>query len=100
MTNPTQSAIDQNFAGIRRVIETRAYDGLDSLLAEQRTLISNLPFADPETRSYFTQAQSLTAWSLNMVKLQRSALEQTLSDVAKLKQLEEYKQTNTTPQAL
>lgn len=99
MTNASQSAVDQNFASIRRVIETRAYDNLDVLLAEQRTLISDLPFADPEARAYITQAQNLVAWSLTMVQLQRSGLEQTLSDVGRLKQLEEYKQASFTPQA-
>lgn len=91
MTNENRSAIDQNFAALRRVVETRTYEQLDALLAEQRNLISQLSFADPESKACFTEAQNLTAWSLNMLKVQRSALEQTLSDTAKLKQLAGYK---------
>jgi hypothetical protein len=95
-TKPTYSAIEENFDSIRRAIDNRAYDELDLLLAEQRVLIGNLPFADPEARAYFVQAQDLTAWSLTVVRMQRSALEQSLSSVARLKQIEEYRQATLT----
>ena len=89
---PTHSAIEENFDSIRSAIDRRAYDELDLLLAEQRILIGNLPFTDPEAQAYFAQAQDLTAWSITVVRMQRSALEQSLSSVARLKQLEEYRQ--------
>jgi hypothetical protein len=97
---PTYSAIEENFDSIRRAIDNRAYDELDPLLAEQRVLIGNLPFADAEAQAYFVQAQDLTAWSLTVVRMQRSALEQSLSSVARLKQIEEYKQAALTVTAL
>lgn len=100
MTNENRSAIDQNFEAIRRVMETRTFEELDTLLAEQRALIGQLSFADSESRACFNEAQSLTAWSLNMLKLQRSGLEETLSNIGKLKQLEKYQQASLTPQAL
>lgn len=89
---PTRSAIEENFDSIRSAIDRRAYDELDLLLAEQRILIGNLPFTDPEAQAYFTQAQDLTAWSITVVRMQRSTLEQSLSSIARLKQLEEYRQ--------
>jgi len=88
----TYSAIEENFDSIRRAIDNRAYDELDLLLAEQRVLIGNLPFADPEAQAYFVQAQDLTAWSLTVVRMQRSALEQSLSSLARLRQIEKYRQ--------
>ncbi|HSU29647.1 MAG TPA: hypothetical protein VLJ11_00310 [Bryobacteraceae bacterium] len=87
----TYSAIEENFDSIRRAIDNRAYDELDLLLAEQRVLIGNLPFADPEAQAYFVQAQDLTAWSLTVVRMQRSALEQSLSSLARLRQIEKYR---------
>ncbi len=86
-------AVEKNFADIRIAIENRAYDDLHSLLAEQRVLIGNLPLADPEAQACFVQAQDLTAWSLSMVKMQRSALQESLSTVAQLKQVDEYRQS-------
>ena len=87
--NPIHVAIAQNFDNIRRIIENRAYDELNPLLAEQRILIGNLPLADPEAQEYFFQAQDLTAWSLTMVKMERSALATAISDVNRLKQLQQ-----------
>jgi hypothetical protein len=81
--------LDGNFASIRHAIENQAYEDLDRLLAEQRTLISNLSFADPDARAYFMQAQDLTAWSLSLVKLRQSAISTAISDVSRQKLLQE-----------
>lgn len=89
MTTATQAAIDQNFADIQRVIESGSYEELNALLAEQRTLVSSLPFADPEKHAYITQAQQLTAWSLSIVQVHRSALANAVSDLNRKKLLQE-----------
>lgn len=87
--NTSRAAIEENFANIRRVIESRVYDELNPLLDEQRVLIGSLPFADPEAQAYFAQVQDLTAWSLTMVRMQRSALATAASDINRLKQLQQ-----------
>jgi len=95
--NTSRATIEQNFANIRRVIESRIYDELNPLLAEQRVLIGSLPFADPEAQAYFAQVQDLTAWSLTMLRMQRSALEQSLAAVVRLRQIEEYQLYSAAP---
>jgi hypothetical protein len=82
-------ALDRNFAGIRGAIETHSYADLDRLLAEQRTLIGNLPFADPDAQAYFTQAQDLVAWSLSMVRLRQSVISMAISDAGRQKLIHE-----------
>lgn len=84
-----QQALDRNFVSIRSAIESHSYEDLDRLLAEQRMLVSDLPFADPEAREYFTQAQDLVTWSLAMVKLRQSAISTAISDVNRQKLLHE-----------
>jgi hypothetical protein len=79
--NTDYMAIDRNFANIRQTIESRSYEDLEGLLAEQRMLVGNLPFADPDAQAYFTQAQDLVAWSLAMVRLRHSAISTAISDV-------------------
>lgn len=85
------SEIQTNFDSLRSAVEDRRYEDIESLLQEQSILVKNLPIADPEVRDTLRQAQELTLWSLTMVKIQRTALEQSLAAVTQLKHLEGYR---------
>lgn len=85
------NSIQQNFDALRRAVEDRRYQDIESLLQEQRSFVEDLPITDLEVRDMLRQAQDLTLWSLAMVRIQRNGMERDLAKFTQLKQLEGYK---------
>jgi len=90
MTGNGSSVIQKNFDALRLAVEDRRYQDVEILLEEQRSLVKDLPIADPEARDMLRQAQELALWSLTMVRIQRSGMERDLARVAQVKHLEGY----------
>jgi len=90
MTGNGSSVIQKNFDALRLAVEDRRYQDVEILLEEQRSLVKDLPIADPEARDMLRQAQELALWSLTMVRIQRNGMERDLARVTQLKHLEEY----------
>lgn len=90
MTENGSNVIQNNFDALRLAVEDRRYQDVETLLDEQRSLVKDLPIADPEARDMLKQAQELALWSLTMVRIQRNGMERDLARVAQLKHLEEY----------
>lgn len=82
------SAIEQNFADIRRATEDRRYADAQKFLEEQRLLFRQLNIDDAEACELLRQAAELTNWALTLARVQHAHAERAFASLLKLKQLD------------
>jgi len=82
------SAIEQNFADLRRAVEDRRYTDAQKFLEEQRFLFQKLNIEDREACDLLEQARELTNWALMLARVQHAHAERAFASLLKLKQLD------------